>query len=104
MERVIEIISIDGYRISNVDVTIIAQKPKLAPFIEYMVKNLAKTAKLDVSQVNVKVDDVVVRGQVIGTSGTCKLYDAESNLHFELTHQGKNVNPELYYNKSTDEL
>ena len=54
LERVIEIISIDGYRISNVDVTIIAQKPKLAPFIEYMVKNLAKTAKLDVSQVNVK--------------------------------------------------
>ena len=56
------------------------------------------------SQVNVNVDDVVVRGQVIGTSGTCKLYNNESNLHFELTYQGKNINPEEYYNKSTDEL
>lgn len=56
------------------------------------------------SQVNVNVDDVVMRGQVIGTSGTCALYNNESNLHFELTYQGKNVNPEEYYNKSTDEL
>lgn len=56
------------------------------------------------SKVNVKADDVVVRGQVIGTSGTCPLYNTESNLHFELTYQGKNVNPEEYYNKSTDEL
>lgn len=56
------------------------------------------------SNVNVKVDDVVVRGQVIAVSGTCPLYNSESNLHFELTYQGKNVNPEEYYNKSTDEL
>lgn len=56
------------------------------------------------SQINVKIDDTVVRGQVIGTSGTCTLYNTDSNLHFELTYQGKNVNPEDYYNKSTDEL
>lgn len=56
------------------------------------------------SELNVKVDDTITRGQVIGKSGTCKLYNTDSNLHFELTHQGKNVNPELYYNKSTDEL
>ena len=56
------------------------------------------------SQVNVNVDDAVVRGQVIGTSGTCSLYSTESNLHFELIYQGKNVNPEEYYDKSTDEL
>ena len=56
------------------------------------------------SEVNVKADDQITRGQVIGTSGTCKLYNSDSNLHFELTYQGKNVNPEEYYNKSTDEL
>jgi len=56
------------------------------------------------SELNVNVDDTVLRGQVIGTSGTCKLYNTDSNLHFELTYQGKNVNPEEYYNKSTDEL
>ena len=56
------------------------------------------------SQVNIKVDDTVVRGQVIGTSGTCSLYNTDSKLHFELTYQGKNINPEEYYDKSTDEL
>lgn len=55
-------------------------------------------------ELNVKVDDAIVRGQVIATSGTCKLYSSDYNLHFELTHQGKNVNPEDYYNKTTDEL
>jgi stage II sporulation protein Q len=65
--------------------------------------NLISTYQ-SLSQVNVKVDDVVVRGQVIGTSGTCKLYSTDSNLHFELTYEGKNVNPEEYYDKSTDEL
>ena len=56
------------------------------------------------SEINVKVDDTITRGQIIGISGICKLYNTDSNLHFELTYQGKNVNPEEYYNKSTDEL
>ena len=56
------------------------------------------------SELNIDVDDSVVRGQVIGTSGTCSLYNNDSNLHFELAYQGKNVNPEEYYDKSTDEL
>lgn len=56
------------------------------------------------SEVKVKVDDTVLRGQVIGTSGTCTLYSTNSNLHFELYYQGQNVNPEDYYNKPQDEL
>ena len=56
------------------------------------------------SEININVDDTIVRGQIIGMSGTSKLYNKDYNLHFELSHQGKNVNPELYYNKSTDEL
>lgn len=56
------------------------------------------------SEINVKVDDTVTRGQIIGVSGTCSLYNTDSNLHFELIYQGKNINPEEYYNKSTDEL
>jgi stage II sporulation protein Q len=56
------------------------------------------------SEINVKVDDYVVRGQMIAMSGTCTLFPEESNLHFELTHQGKNINPEKYYDKTTDEL
>ena len=43
-----------GYRISNVDVTMIAQKPKLKPYIEQMMQNIAEDLQIDVSRVNVK--------------------------------------------------
>ena len=56
------------------------------------------------SETIVNIDDQVSRGQVIGRSGTSPLYNTDSNLHFELTYQGKNINPEEYYDKSTDEL
>lgn len=43
-----------GYRIENIDSTVIAQRPKLAPYISQMRQKLAKTLKIDVAQVNVK--------------------------------------------------
>ena len=43
-----------GYRISNVDVTMIAQKPKLKPHIEQMMANIASDLQIDPSRVNVK--------------------------------------------------
>ena len=43
-----------GYRISNIDVTMIAQRPKLRPHIAQMEQNIAGALKLDVSRVNVK--------------------------------------------------
>ena len=43
-----------GYRISNVDVTLLAQKPKLKPYIPQMMENIAADLKIDISRVNVK--------------------------------------------------
>lgn len=43
-----------GYKISNIDSTIIAQRPKMAPHIDQMRKNIADVLKLDESYVNVK--------------------------------------------------
>ena len=43
-----------GYRISNIDVTMIAQRPKLRPHIQQMEQNIANALNLDVSRVNVK--------------------------------------------------
>ena len=43
-----------GYRISNIDVTMIAQRPKLRPSIRMMEFNIAGALDLDVSRVNVK--------------------------------------------------
>ena len=47
-------IYLHGYKISNIDATIIAQQPKLAPFIYQMRQNIANVCGVEVSQVNVK--------------------------------------------------
>ena len=43
-----------GYRVSNIDVTMIAQRPKLKDHIPTMRENIARVLHVDVSQVNVK--------------------------------------------------
>ena len=43
-----------GYRVSNVDVTMIAQRPKLRPHISRMEENIAGALQINVSRVNVK--------------------------------------------------
>jgi 2-C-methyl-D-erythritol 2,4-cyclodiphosphate synthase len=43
-----------GYKIMNVDLTIVAEAPKLAPYIEQMRENLAGDLGIDVSDVSVK--------------------------------------------------
>ncbi len=43
-----------GYRVGNIDVTMIAQAPKLRPYIAEMERNIAEAVKVDVSCVNVK--------------------------------------------------
>ena len=43
-----------GYRLGNVDVTMIAQKPKLKPHIPQMMENIAADLGVDVGRVNVK--------------------------------------------------
>ncbi len=43
-----------GYTIGNLDATVIAQAPKLLPYIQQMRENIAKACGCDISQVNVK--------------------------------------------------
>ncbi|OUN24131.1 2-C-methyl-D-erythritol 2,4-cyclodiphosphate synthase [Flavonifractor sp. An82] len=54
LERVGERIARAGYRVGNIDATILAQRPKLAPHIPQMRANLAHRLGLDVDQVSVK--------------------------------------------------
>ncbi len=51
---VIKLARSKGYRLSNADVTIIAQAPKLAPYIEQMRANIADAAGADIGQISVK--------------------------------------------------
>lgn len=72
-ERVCEIVRGEGYEISNIDSTICAQAPKLAPFIEKMRENIAKTAGLETSQVSVKAtteEKLGFTGEKLGISAT----------------------------------
>ena len=60
-----------GYRISNIDVTMIAQKPKLAPHIPQMVKNIAGAVGIGADRVNVKAtteEKLGFTGQGLGMS------------------------------------
>ncbi len=43
-----------GFSVGNIDVTMIAQKPKLKPYIETMMENIAADLEIEVSRVNVK--------------------------------------------------
>ncbi|MDE7097583.1 MAG: 2-C-methyl-D-erythritol 2,4-cyclodiphosphate synthase [Ruminococcus sp.] len=54
LERVTEICRENGYVIGNIDATIIAQAPKLAPYIYTMRENIANVCGCDVSQISVK--------------------------------------------------
>ena len=54
LRHVVKLVNENGYRISNVDVTMIAQKPKLKDHIPQMVKNIAEDLQIPENRVNVK--------------------------------------------------
>lgn len=43
-----------GYKIGNIDATVIAQEPKLAKYIPFMIENIAKVCKTNTNNINVK--------------------------------------------------
>ena len=54
LRRVMELISKKGYLISNIDTTIVCQKPKLAPHISTMIENIAADCSINAEQINIK--------------------------------------------------
>ncbi|OOZ41202.1 2-C-methyl-D-erythritol 2,4-cyclodiphosphate synthase [Solemya pervernicosa gill symbiont] len=54
LRRVVELLDKGRYSISNADITVVAQQPKLAPHIDKMCENLAGDLKVEVTRVNVK--------------------------------------------------
>ncbi len=71
LERVGEILSENLYVIGNIDATIIAQKPKMAPHIQQMRENIARALKIETDQVSVKAtteEGLGFTGQLEGIS------------------------------------
>ena len=74
-----------GYQPANIDITIVAQKPKLLPFIPQMAENIASVLKLSVSSVNVKAtttEQLGFEGRMEGISAyaVCTVIRIESGL------------------------
>ena len=54
LREVVKKISDKGYAVENADVTIVAQRPKMSPYIEQMRKNIADDLGVSIDDVNVK--------------------------------------------------
>ena len=54
LQKVTELLTESGYMVNNIDVTIVAKRPKLAGFIPQMEASLAKAVKVEEHAVNVK--------------------------------------------------
>ena len=54
LDKVVEMMEKEGYRIGNADMTVIAEKPKMAPHIPAMRRNIAASLKTDLKDVSIK--------------------------------------------------
>ena len=71
LRRSVSLLKEKGYEISNIDATVIAQKPKLAPFIGEMIKNIAEDCGVGTHRVNVKAtteEGLGFTGELLGIS------------------------------------
>ncbi len=78
LEIVNEKISAEGYSLGNADITIIAQKPRISPFVEKMRHELAKILHISVSCINIKGTTTekmgfTGRGEGIAAEAVCLL-------------------------------
>lgn len=65
LENVYNMMSEKGYRIGNIDATILAERPKMAPHILSMRENIARTLHCDIDRVSIKA----TRGEKLGFVG-----------------------------------
>ncbi len=54
LAHAVELVTDRGYRIANIDATVLTERPKLRPYIQAMRESLASVLRIDVDQVNVK--------------------------------------------------
>lgn len=79
LRHVVNLLKKFGYRIGNIDATIIAQRPKLASYIEEMIKNVAADCDVSADVVNIKAtteEGLGFSGEGLGISAhaVCTIY------------------------------
>jgi 2-C-methyl-D-erythritol 2,4-cyclodiphosphate synthase len=78
LSSVLEMVSEKGFTIINIDSTIFAESPKIAPYREDIQKNIAKILKIDFDRVNIKATTTeglgfIGRGEGLGAMSTVLL-------------------------------
>ncbi len=78
LEEVHRLLADSGFRINNIDATIVAEKPKMSPHISVMVSNIASAVKIDRTSVNVKATTTeglgfAGRGEGIAAYAVCTI-------------------------------
>lgn len=82
LEHVGELLEKEGYTVGNIDATIIAQRPKMAPHIPVMRKNIAEVLRIEENQINIKATTeeglgFTGSGEGISSQAVCLLFPAE---------------------------
>lgn len=85
------------YYISNIDATVIAQRPKLAPYIPDMVKNIAAALDIDEDQVNIKATTeeglgFTGSGEGISSQAICALETIDGYSYAVMNEQSASSN------------
>ncbi len=86
LEHVRELIGSHGYTLGNLDVTVLAQRPKLKDFIPQMIENIAHCMGVAASQINVKATTeeglgFTGKGEGIACHAICLITKREENPH-----------------------
>ena len=74
LKEVVKKISGEGLVVNNIDATVVAQKPKLAPFIPLMRENISSCVQIDKNRVNIKAtttEGLGFAGQELGIASYC---------------------------------
>ena len=82
LEHVGDLLEKEGYTVGNIDATIIAQKPKMAPHIPAMRSNVARVLGIEENQINIKATTeeglgFTGNGEGISSQAVCLLIPAE---------------------------
>lgn len=72
LKRTLNIIKNNGYRLINIDSTVVLERPKLAPYIRKIKQNLSDDLELDIDFISVKAKT----GEGIGPVGKCRVIKA----------------------------
>lgn len=94
LEHVGRLLEEENYQIINIDATIIAQRPKMAPHIPQMIKNVAETLNIAESQVNIKATTeeglgFTGAGEGISSQAICSLMPITSYIDRDLETERK---------------